>query len=70
MTQLNVTVTNDRFPELIALVEDTGERIVIEQEGRAIAAIINSAELKRLEALELALIQQAKLEQDESIRFT
>jgi hypothetical protein len=28
MTQLNVTVTNDRFPELIARVEDTGERIV------------------------------------------
>ncbi|MEG3863786.1 hypothetical protein [Microcoleus sp. herbarium12] len=34
MTQLNVTVTNDRFPELIARVEDTGERIVIEQEGK------------------------------------
>ncbi|MEG4495572.1 type II toxin-antitoxin system Phd/YefM family antitoxin, partial [Microcoleus sp. D3_18_C4] len=40
MTQLNVNLTNDRFPELIARVEDTGERIVIEQEGRAIAAII------------------------------
>ncbi|MEG4085388.1 hypothetical protein [Microcoleus sp. POL10_C6] len=35
MTKLNVTVTNDRLPELIAHVEDTGERIVIEQEGRA-----------------------------------
>jgi prevent-host-death family protein len=63
MTQLNVTVTNDRFPELIARVEDTGERIVIEQEGRAIAAIITYADLKRLEALEAALINKAKLEE-------
>ncbi|MEG3893485.1 type II toxin-antitoxin system Phd/YefM family antitoxin [Microcoleus sp. Z1_A1] len=63
MTKLNVTVTNDRFPELIARVEDTGERIVIEQEGRAIAAIITYADLKRLEALEAALIDKAKLEE-------
>ncbi|MEG4028929.1 MULTISPECIES: type II toxin-antitoxin system Phd/YefM family antitoxin [unclassified Microcoleus] len=63
MTQLNVNLTNDRFPELIARVEDTGERIVIEQEGRAIAAIITYAELKRLEALEAALIYKAKLEE-------
>ncbi len=63
MTQLNVTATDDRFPELIARVEDTGERIVIEQEGRAIAAIITYADLKRLEALEAALIHKAKLEE-------
>ncbi len=63
MTQLNVTITNDRFPELIARVEDTGERIVIEQEGKAIAAIISYADLKRLEALEAALIHKAKLEE-------
>ena len=68
MTQLNVTVTNDRFPELIARVEDTGERIVIEQEGRAIAAIITYADLKRLEALEAALINKAKLEEHEWLK--
>jgi prevent-host-death family protein len=68
MTQLNVTVTNDRFPELIARVEDTGERIVIEQEGRAIAAIITYADLKRLEALEAALIDKAKLEEYELLK--
>ncbi|MEG4088579.1 type II toxin-antitoxin system Phd/YefM family antitoxin [Microcoleus sp. Pol12B4] len=68
MTQLNVTVTNDRFPELIARVEDTGERIVIEQEGRAIAAIITYTDLKRLEALEAALINKAKLEEYESLK--
>ena len=68
MTQLNVTVTNDRFPELIARVEDTGERIVIEQEGRAIAAIITYADLKRLEALEAALINKAKLEEYEWLK--
>ncbi len=68
MTQLNVTVTNDRFPELIARVEDTGERIVIEQEGRSIAAIITYAHLKRLEALEAALINQAKLEEYEWLK--
>ena len=64
MTQLNVTVTHDRLPELIARVEDTGERIVIEQEGRAIAAIITYADLKRLEAL----INKAKIEEYEWLK--
>ena len=68
MTQLNVTVTNDRFPEIIARVEDTGERIIIEQEGRAITAIITYADLKRLEALEAALIHKAKLEEYEWLK--
>ena len=68
MTQLNVTVINDRFPELIASIEDTGERIVIEQEGKAIAAIITYADLKRLEALEAALIHKAKLEEYEWLK--
>ncbi|MEG4501317.1 type II toxin-antitoxin system Phd/YefM family antitoxin [Microcoleus sp. F10-C6] len=68
MTQLNVTVTNDKFPELIARVEDTGERIVIEQEGRAIAAIITYADMKRLEALEAALINKAKLQEYEWLK--
>ncbi|MEG4116999.1 type II toxin-antitoxin system Phd/YefM family antitoxin [Microcoleus sp. N9_B4] len=68
MTKLNVTVTNDRFPELIARVEDTRERIIIEQEGRAIAAIITYADLKRLEALEAALINKAKLEEYEWLK--
>ncbi|MEG4250484.1 MULTISPECIES: type II toxin-antitoxin system Phd/YefM family antitoxin [unclassified Microcoleus] len=68
MTQLNVNLTNDKFPELIAHVEDTGERIVIEQEGRAMAAIITYADLKRLEALEAALINKAKLEEYEWLK--
>ena len=68
MTQLNVTVINDRFPELIASIEDTGERIVIEQEGKAIAAIITYTDLKRLEALEAALIHKAKLKEYEWLK--
>jgi len=68
MTQLNVNLTPDKFPELIAHVEDTGERIVIEQEGRAIAAIITYADLKRLEALEAALINKAQLEEYEWLK--
>jgi len=68
MTELNVNLTNDRFPELLARVEDTGERIVIEQEGRAIAALITYADLKRLEALEAALINKAKLEEYEWLK--
>jgi len=68
MTQLNVTVINGRFPELIASIEDTGERIVIEQEGKAIAAIITYADLKRLEALESAIIHKAKLQEYEWLK--
>ncbi len=66
MTQLNVTLTNDRFPELIARVEDTGERIVIEQEGRAIAAIITYADLNHSYA---AIINKAKLEEYEWLKI-
>ncbi|MEG4006773.1 type II toxin-antitoxin system prevent-host-death family antitoxin [Microcoleus sp. Pol11C1] len=68
MTQLNVNLTNDKFAELIAHVDDSGERIVIEQEGRAIAAIITYADLKRLEALEAALINKAKLQEYEWLK--
>ncbi|MEG4623461.1 type II toxin-antitoxin system Phd/YefM family antitoxin [Microcoleus sp. w1-18aA5] len=68
MTKLNVNLTNDKFSELIAHVEDSGERIVIEQEGRAIAAIITYADLKRLEDLEAALINKAKLEEYEWLK--
>lgn len=68
MTQLNVTVINGRFPELIASIEDSGERIVIEQGGKAIAAIITYADLKRLEALEATLINKAKLQEYEWLK--
>ena len=55
MTKLDSTQAQNSFPELLSRVGDTGERVVIEQEGQAIAAIISYAELERYEALEDAL---------------
>lgn len=55
MTKVDSTQAQDRFPELITRVGDSGERVVIEQEGQAVAAIISYADLERFEALEDAL---------------
>jgi antitoxin (DNA-binding transcriptional repressor) of toxin-antitoxin stability system len=40
MIKVNVNVDSDSFPKVISGVADSGERIVIEQQGKAIAAII------------------------------
>ncbi|RCJ36978.1 prevent-host-death family protein [Nostoc minutum NIES-26] len=52
MTKVEVAQAQEKFSELIALVEEGQERIVIESEGQVIAAVISYADLKRLEALE------------------
>lgn len=52
MNKLDASQIQADLPEILTRVKKQGERIVIEQEGQAIAAIISSADLKRLEALE------------------
>jgi prevent-host-death family protein len=52
MTKVEATQAQEKFSELLALVEEAQERIVIESEGQVIAAVISYADLKRLEALE------------------
>jgi antitoxin (DNA-binding transcriptional repressor) of toxin-antitoxin stability system len=66
MMRVNVHLSNDRFP---ALVNRTmmGERIIIEQDGKAAAAIISYVDLQRFEALE-ALLKKAELEEYEWLK--
>ena len=68
MTKVDSIQAKDRFTEIITSVGDRGERVVIEQEGKAVAAIISYADLKRLEALENArdaeILRQRMAEND------
>jgi prevent-host-death family protein len=52
MTKLDATQAQNQLTEIITSVGDRGDRVVIEQEGKAVAAIISYEDLKRLEALE------------------
>ncbi len=52
MTKVEATQAQEKFPELLALVGETQERIIIESEGQVVGAVISLADLKRLEALE------------------
>jgi len=52
MTKVDATQAQAQFPELISRVERGKERIVIEQSGQAVGAIVSYEDLKRLEALE------------------
>lgn len=70
MAKVNLSVDNESLLELTSRVAERGERIVIEQQGKAIAAIITYADLKRLEALEAVLLKQAELEEYEWLRAT
>ena len=70
MSKVNVSVDSKSFPEIISRVAESGERIVMEQQGKAIAAIISYADLKRLEALEAALLKKAELEEYEWLKAT
>ncbi len=65
MTKVNINVDNNNFPDLIHRVTESGERIVIEQQGKATAAIITYDDLKRLEALEATILKKAELEEYE-----
>jgi prevent-host-death family protein len=68
MTILNASADNNNFPQLVNRVTETGERIVIEQEGKATAAIITYDDLQRLEALEAILLKKAELEEYELLK--
>lgn len=68
MTKINLSADTDSFPELISHVAVSGERIVIEQQGKAIAAIITYADLKRLEELEAVLLKKAEQEEYEWLK--
>lgn len=68
MTKINVNVDNKSFLELISRVAESRERIVIEQQGKAIAAIITYADLERFEALEATLLEKAELAEYEWLK--
>lgn len=54
MAKVEANQVQENFPELLALLDANQERIVIESEGKLVAAVISYADLKRLEALEEA----------------
>lgn len=66
MMRVNMHLSNDRFPELINRTL-MGERIIIEQEGKAAAAIISYVDLQRFEAVE-ALLKKAEQEEYEWLK--
>jgi antitoxin (DNA-binding transcriptional repressor) of toxin-antitoxin stability system len=66
MMRINVATSNLRFPELINRTL-MGERIIIEQEGKAAAAIITYLDLQRFEAVE-ALLKKAEQEEYEWLK--
>lgn len=68
MTNINVSIDNESFQDVISQVAGRGERAIIEQEGKAIAAIISYADLKRLEELEAVLLKKAELEEYEWLK--
>lgn len=68
MTIIDVSTDKNSFTELVNKVTSTGERILIEKQGKEIAAIITYSELKRLEAVEAILIQKAELEEYEWLK--
>ncbi|WP_218616922.1 type II toxin-antitoxin system Phd/YefM family antitoxin [[Phormidium ambiguum] IAM M-71] len=46
MTKVDATQDRNRLAEIISNVGDRGDRFVIEQEGKAVAAIISYDDLK------------------------
>ncbi len=52
MTNIDVTEIQENFSELLSRVEQQGEKVVIEQNGQAVAVLISYEELKRLQKLE------------------
>lgn len=68
MTKVDATQAQNQLTEIITSVGDRGDRVVIEQEGKAVAAIISYEDLKRLEALEDArdaeIVRQRMAEND------
>jgi len=52
MTNVDVTEIQGNFSELLSRVEQQGDKVVIEQNGQAVAVLISYEELKRLQELE------------------
>ena len=52
MTNIDVTEIQGNFSESLSRVEQQGEKVVIEQNGQAVAVLISYEELKRLQKLE------------------
>jgi prevent-host-death family protein len=61
MSNVEATQAQANFSDLLVRVGHDQERIVIEQQGRAIVALISYEDLKRLEALEKTALQQDPL---------
>ena len=61
MSNVEATQAQANFSELLVRVGHDQERIVIEQQGHAIVALISYEDLKRLEALEKTTLQQDPL---------
>ena len=70
MKKSTINADNNSLPELISRVAENGERIVIEQQGKEIAAIIMYDDLKRLEAMEDFLLKKAEQEEYEWLKAT
>ncbi|MDF5723809.1 MAG: type II toxin-antitoxin system Phd/YefM family antitoxin [Rhizonema sp. PD37] len=68
METVNFIEGNENFQNLINKIAESGERIVIEQQGKVTAAIITYDDLKRLEALEAVLLKKAELEEYEWLK--
>lgn len=67
MTKVNFSADED-LPKLVNRVTESRERIVIEQEGKATAAIITYDDLRRLETLEAVVLKKAKQEELERLK--
>ncbi|MCP2730529.1 type II toxin-antitoxin system Phd/YefM family antitoxin [Limnofasciculus baicalensis] len=68
MVSVNLNMVSDSLTKLITQIQDRGERVVIEEQGKAVAAIITYTDLKRLEAIEAALLKKVELEEYEWLR--
>lgn len=63
MNKVTINSNIENIPQLINQVTETGERIVIEQKGRATVAIISYDDLRKLELLEAMLLNKAQEEE-------
>jgi len=62
MTQVNVTQIQAHFADFLARLTQGETSIIIEQEGQAIATLINYQEWERLKQIERDLIAEEKEE--------
>lgn len=72
MTKVEVTQAQQNFSELLSRVTTGKERIVIEQQGQGMVAMISYEDFKRLQALEedakdVAAVEQQMAATEESI---